>query len=69
MYKIDFYLKENNKKWSAEIHQLNSDILERHIHPKITSNHYDIYFNYNEESQTGSILLTSGICIGSFRLH
>nr|WP_253803941.1 hypothetical protein [Vibrio cholerae] len=60
---------ENNLRWSSKIHQLNSDILQRHILPRINSNHYPIYFDFCEIEQSGKILSDSGIELGHFNIH
>ncbi|PAR31539.1 hypothetical protein CGT99_11250 [Vibrio metoecus] len=69
MIKIEFHLLQNNLRWSAHIHQLNSDILQRHILPRINSNHYPIYFIFCEINQTGKILSDMGAEIGEFSIH
>ncbi|EPB0668677.1 hypothetical protein ACQ902_001431 [Vibrio mimicus] len=69
MIKIEFHLLKNNLHWSAKIHQLNSDILQRHILPRINSNHYPIYFNFCEIQQSGKILSDTGVELGNFKLH
>ncbi|EGQ9843276.1 hypothetical protein FYU92_04205 [Vibrio cholerae] len=69
MIKIHFHLLKNDLRWSSKIHQLNSDILQRHILPRINSNHYPIYFDFCEIEQSGRILSDSGIELGHFNIH
>ncbi|MDF2152957.1 hypothetical protein [Vibrio sp. CAU 1672] len=66
MIKIKFHLDNNNTTWSAEIHQLNSDILRRHILPKIQTNHHIVHFDYCELMSEGNILSSSGHRLGKF---
>ncbi|GAD68425.1 hypothetical protein VPR01S_13_00890 [Vibrio proteolyticus NBRC 13287] len=68
MFKIEFYLKENQAHWSAEIHQLNSDILQRHIFPKLLTSQPHLNFQFCEHNQQGVILSASGTTLGSFKI-
>jgi hypothetical protein len=65
MIKIEFNLEQDNIYWSAEIHQLNSDILRRHILPKIRSGSYSIDFEHCEKTNSGIILSNLGHRVGS----
>lgn len=68
MFKIEFYLENENKHWSTEINQLNSDILRRHIYPKINANLYDLQFSYSELDSQGNILSEHGVKLGTFKI-
>ncbi|WP_028023550.1 hypothetical protein [Enterovibrio calviensis] len=69
MIKIDFRLHKENASWQAEIHQLNSDILKRHILPKMTSSHHDIDFEYCDQTGAGKIIAPSGNVMGGFSVY
>ncbi|PSU07609.1 hypothetical protein C9I92_17280 [Photobacterium ganghwense] len=66
MIKVNFHLLADNKSWSAELNQLNSDILQRHIHPFIAISAYLLNFEYCEQTQSGSILSEKGLKVGIF---
>ncbi|WP_407332111.1 hypothetical protein [Enterovibrio sp. 27052020O] len=69
MIKIDFHLEKENAFWNAEIHQLNSDVLKRHILPKITSTNRNIDFEYCDKTCLGKIIEPSGNVVGEFTVH
>ncbi|MEZ8141390.1 hypothetical protein A1OO_22140 [Enterovibrio norvegicus FF-33] len=69
MLKIDFHLEQENASWNAEIHQLNSDVLKRHILPKITSTNRNIDFEYCDKTCSGKIIEPSGNVVGDFTVH
>ncbi|MGR4991899.1 hypothetical protein [Vibrio sp. WZ-1] len=66
MIEIEFHLKQPDISWRANIHQLNSDILRRHILPKLQSACYLIDFKYCDKTYSGDILCDSGSKLGSF---
>ncbi|WP_417877897.1 hypothetical protein [Vibrio sp.] len=66
MLEIEFNLKQPQTTWNARIHQLNSDILMRHVLPKLQTNSVFIDFQYNEKDGEGEILCDEGSKIGSF---
>ncbi|MGR5067764.1 MULTISPECIES: hypothetical protein [Vibrio] len=68
MLEIEFNLTKPNISWCAKIHQLNSDILRRHILRKLQSACYLIDFKYCEKTHSGSILCDSGSKLGSFTI-
>ncbi|HAS6109068.1 TPA: hypothetical protein I7139_07965 [Vibrio vulnificus] len=66
MFKINFNIYKYNLNWSAEIHQLNSDILTRHVVLKTQFGLFDLNFDFCEKSNQGSIFSLSGNKIGAF---
>ncbi len=69
MYRIDFDLSQQNTQWSSQINQLNSDILKRHIHPRITTNNSAIHFSFCDKSNQGDILTNEGTKLGTFKIY
>ncbi|KII79383.1 hypothetical protein [Vibrio renipiscarius] len=63
---ITFNLFENNTSWNATIHQLNSDILKRHVLTKGKVNDRNLNFSYCEASSMGSITDKDDIQLGEF---
>jgi hypothetical protein len=68
MFKIEFYLENEKLRWSASIHQLNSDILKRHIFPKLHSKQHNLEFTFSESNMAGSILSPVGGNLGTFKI-
>jgi len=68
MLKIKIDLHKEQLSWVAEIRQLNSDILHRHILPKLQHNSYLIDFEFNERDSTGTIVSHNGNTLGYFTL-
>ncbi len=68
MFKIMFCLQQEQLNWSAHIHQLNSDILKRHIFPKLYSKQHNLEFTFSESTQMGNILSATGVKLGFFKL-
>ncbi|EDP59545.1 hypothetical protein [Vibrio sp. AND4] len=66
MIEIKFHLNHPDISWNAKIHQLNGDILMRHILPKLQSTRYLINFKYCEKTNSGDILCDAGSKLGSF---
>lgn len=64
--KIDLHKEEIS--WVTEIRQLNSDILHRHILPKLQHNSYLIDFEFNERDSIGTIVSDNGNTLGHFTL-
>ncbi|MCY9803527.1 hypothetical protein OTK51_08775 [Vibrio scophthalmi] len=63
---ITFNIFENNTSWNATIHQLNSDILKRHVLTNGKVNDLNLNFSYCEESSMGSITNKDDIQLGEF---
>ncbi|CAH8210684.1 hypothetical protein HGG78_10695 [Vibrio aestuarianus] len=59
-----------NHTWNASIHQLNSDILTRHIlsQEKCILDTLHLYFLYDEATQQGDVLNSDKEHIGYFNL-
>ncbi|MEC7939217.1 MAG: hypothetical protein VX212_01245 [Pseudomonadota bacterium] len=68
MLKIKIDLHKEQLSWVAEIRQLNSDILHRHILPQLQHNSYLIDFEFNERDSTGTIISCNGNTLGHFTL-
>ncbi|PSU10794.1 hypothetical protein C9I92_01290 [Photobacterium ganghwense] len=68
MLSIEFYLENERIRWSTKIHQLNSDILRRHILPRIYSSHYNLLFSFSEKDSQGCILSGTGTQLGTFKI-
>lgn len=66
MLEIEFNLEQPQTTWNARIHQLNGDILRRHVLPKLQSTSIFIDFTYCECSCEGTIMSESGAKLGSF---
>ncbi|MDK9738535.1 hypothetical protein KI655_14655 [Vibrio sp. D404a] len=66
MLKIQIDLLKENISWVTEIRQLNSDILHRHILPRLQHNSYLIDFEFNERESIGTIISESGQKLGHF---
>lgn len=69
MFKIEFHLEGEQLNWSSSIHQLNSDILRRHIFPKLHSKQHNLEFTFTESNMTGSILSAMGCKLGTFKIY
>lgn len=68
MLKIKIDLHKEELSWVTEIRQLNSDILHRHILPKLQHNSYLIDFEFNERDSIGTIVSRNGNTLGHFIL-
>lgn len=68
MFQIEFSLENEQITWSASIHQLNSDILRRHIFPKLHSKQYNLEFAFSEPNMMGNILSATGVELGTFKI-
>lgn len=66
MFKIEFYLNHNELRWSEFIHQVNSDILRRHVFQKLPIFDRNVSFSYYEQSSCGEILNGLGESVGQF---
>ncbi|MFL7013713.1 hypothetical protein [Enterovibrio norvegicus] len=68
MLKIKIDLHKEEISWVTEIRQLNSDILHRHILPKLQHHSYLIDFEFNERESIGTIVPGNGNTLGHFTL-
>jgi len=66
LYQIKYYLFHNKDSWSATINQLNSDILNRHILPRVNTNCLDLSFAFCEPENIGEIKNSRGMVLGNF---
>lgn len=66
LFKIKYYLHHNKTSWSSTINQLNSDVLKRHILPKVTTDSFDLDFSFCELTNQGEIRDPQGLVLGSF---
>ncbi|KAB0300934.1 hypothetical protein F2Z80_17750 [Vibrio fortis] len=66
MLKIKIDLLKENISWVTEIRQLNSDILHRHILPRLRHTSYLIDFEFDERESIGTIISNSGQKLGHF---
>ncbi len=69
MLEIEFNLEQPQTTWNARIHQLNGDILRRHILPKLQAASIFIDFTYCENSCEGAIISESGLILGNFTVR
>ncbi|ADT88627.1 Uncharacterised protein [Vibrio furnissii] len=69
MFKIEFYLNHNEQRWSGLIHQLNSDILRRHVCQKLPIFDRNVSFSFCEQSSSGEILNGQGESLGQFSIQ
>ncbi|USD96234.1 hypothetical protein CTT30_09145 [Vibrio coralliilyticus] len=68
MYQIKYYLNHNKDSWSSTINQLNSDVLRRHILPRVHTHCLDLNFTFCEFENTGEIKSSQGMVLGHFYL-
>jgi len=69
LFKIDFHLHQENVQWSANIHQLNSDVLKRHTLIKLQTFEDDLHFSFCETTNEGEIFSSQGHQLGTFLVH
>ncbi|HIF9263055.1 hypothetical protein I3260_13810 [Photobacterium damselae] len=65
---INFDLLKEKCSWQSEIHQLNSDILRRHILLNGKVDDLDMKLTFCEQSGSGEILNKNNEFIGSFSI-
>ncbi|WP_305406051.1 hypothetical protein [Photobacterium leiognathi] len=65
---VNFNLVKNNHSWNSTIHQLNSDILTRHVLMKGDVDNVDISFSYCEKTCKGKIKNSDNAIIGNFSI-
>jgi|GEM_PF-1010388 len=66
---VKFTIYENRVFWTSKIHQLNSDILKRHVLSKGQVLDINIDFSYCENSGTGQIINSEGRQLGTFMVQ
>lgn len=67
--KVNFHLAKENSQWCADIHQLNSDVLKRHILPRLTATSHFLDFEYCDKTGSGKILGSDGRVVGDFTVY
>ncbi|GAB2645321.1 hypothetical protein BIY22_00930 [Vibrio panuliri] len=63
---ITFNIFKNNTTWSANIHQLNSDILQRLVLANSPLSELDLDFSFCEATSMGSITGKDNSQVGEF---
>ncbi|MDR9826685.1 hypothetical protein RCJ22_13815 [Vibrio sp. FNV 38] len=63
---VTFIITKTNKKWQSELHQLNSNLLLKHIHYFGELNEFNLSLTYSEDTQSGTILNRAGTTLGQF---
>ncbi|MGR5126579.1 hypothetical protein [Photobacterium swingsii] len=66
---VNFNIFKGNISWNALIHQLNSDILLRHILMKGNVDTIDLKLSYCEETGKGKITNKNNQLIGDFSTY
>ncbi|MGF1687114.1 hypothetical protein L4C36_10505 [Photobacterium japonica] len=66
--KVNFNLFKSAISWESHIHQLNSDILLRHVLMYGNVENIHLAFSYCEESREGSIKNRENEIIGNFAI-
>ncbi|GGI79546.1 hypothetical protein GCM10007978_16710 [Shewanella hanedai] len=64
--KINFNIFKGNISWNALIHQLNGDVLLRHVSMKGNLDSRNVDFAYCDETCQGKILNDENKLIGNF---
>ncbi|MDX1304024.1 hypothetical protein [Photobacterium sp.] len=65
---VNFNILKGNISWDALIHQLNSDVLLRHILMKGNVDNMDIKLSYCEKTCEGNIINNGNQLIGNFSI-
>ncbi len=66
--KITFNLCKDNLSWDGVIHQLNSDVLRRHVLVSGNVDDMNMKFSYCETTLTGSITDQHDSILGDFSI-
>lgn len=66
---VYFHMFQTSKIWQAAVHQLNSDILLRHIRVNSEVGNSPLAIHYSEDSHTGQILNQDNGIIGEFMVE
>lgn len=69
MFVIKFCLHHGEISWSSPIHQLNSDVLKRHILPRLNTSDFDLSFSFCELESAGQIKDSYGKVLGDFYIQ
>lgn len=63
---VNFHVLKNEVTWHAPIHQLNRDVLLRHIRMNSNVTDFDLQLSYCEKTNKGSITDSNHRTIGDF---
>ncbi|AQS37854.1 hypothetical protein Sps_02702 [Shewanella psychrophila] len=66
--KVNFNIFKNQISWNALIHQLNGDVLLRHILMKGNLDNRNIELSYCDETCQGKIINSENQLIGNFSI-
>ncbi|MEZ8101219.1 hypothetical protein [Vibrio bivalvicida] len=74
MFVVNYGLYNGGIAWSATIHQLNSDVLKRHILPRLNTSLFDLSFSFYELENyelenSGEIKDSYGKVLGDFYIQ
>jgi hypothetical protein len=69
LFVIKYCLYHGGISWSATIHQLNSDVLKRHILPRLNTSLFDLRFSFCELENSGEIKDSYGKVLGDFYIQ
>ena len=65
---VTFNLLKDKHSWNSSIHQLNSDVLLRHVLLKGNVECQDIHFSYCEKTSQGKIKNSNDKLLGNFSI-
>lgn len=66
--KVSFNILKGDISWQSSIHQLNSDVLLRHVRVNGNVGDPDMEFSYCEKKHQGDILNSASQLIGTFHI-
>jgi len=69
LFVVKYGLYNGGIAWSATIHQLNSDVLKRHILPRLNTSLFDLSFSFYELENSGEIKDSYGKVLGDFYIQ
>jgi hypothetical protein len=69
LFFIKYSLHHGDISWSDTIHQLNSDVLKRHILPRLNTSFFDLNFSFCELENSGQIKDSYGKVLGHFYIQ
>lgn len=65
---VNFNILKDKISWNVLIHQLNSDVLLRHVLMKGNVDNIDIQFSYCEKTCEGNIINNDNQLIGNYSI-
>lgn len=66
--KVKFNLLKDDLSWVSSIHQLNDDVLMRHVLVKGNLDDMGVTFSYCESSESGHIMNSNNDLVGCFKV-